>query len=121
MRNKTSLSLIELLIMLFVFIFATALCLCIFVKSDKMTEKSEARDHAVLIARNAAELLEESSGDVNKVLDILSTYADQGDLSLEIKKNDAEGYLGTAKISVMYKREQIFSLNAAWQEVSEDE
>ena len=121
MRNKTSLTLIELLIMLFVFIFAIALCLGIFVKADEMTEKSEARDRAVIIAKNAAELIEESLGDTKKAEDILSAYAKEKGLLLEIIKNEPESHLGTAKINVKYEEELIFSLDAAWQEVSENE
>lgn len=61
MRSKAPLILMEQMVMLLVFALAAALCLQAFVKSDALSSRSEARDHALLEAQNAAEALR--SGD----------------------------------------------------------
>ena len=52
MKNKTSLAMMELLVMVLVFALAAALCLGIFAKTDKMSQQTELRDGAVLMAQN---------------------------------------------------------------------
>ncbi len=68
MRSKAPLALMEQMVMLLVFALAAALCLQAFVKSDAISAKSEARDHAALAAQNAAELIRSGSGDMAETL-----------------------------------------------------
>lgn len=60
MRNKSILVLIEHTVMLLVFALAAAVCLRMFAFSDKLSEKYEAVDRAVLAAQNAAELIKQN-------------------------------------------------------------
>jgi len=57
MKNKTSLTLIEMLIMLLVFALAAALCLQAFAAADQTSKRAAALDRAVIEAQNAAETL----------------------------------------------------------------
>jgi type II secretory pathway pseudopilin PulG len=63
MRSKAPLALMEQLVMLLVFALAAALCVQVFVLSDQSSRRNEARDRAVLVAQNAAELLKSGAGD----------------------------------------------------------
>ena len=57
MRSKASLFLMEQLIMVLVFALAAALCLQVFVRAEEISLESARRDEAVIVARNAAELV----------------------------------------------------------------
>lgn len=57
MKSKAPLMLIEQMIMLLVFALAAALCLQAFVKSQDISNRSEARDRAVIESQNIAETL----------------------------------------------------------------
>ena len=73
MRSKAPLILMEQMVMLLVFALAAALCLQAFVKSDSISDRSEARDRALLEAQNAAEALR--SGD-RDYFDAMGAQAD---------------------------------------------
>lgn len=62
MRRKPPLILMEEMIMLLVFALAAALCLQAFVRSEALSERSEARDKAVTLCQNVAEALRGSGG-----------------------------------------------------------
>ena len=62
MKQKTSLLLMEQLVMILVFALAAALCLQIFAKADAISQETARRDRAVVLARNAAELLKATGG-----------------------------------------------------------
>ena len=57
MKQKTSLLLMEQLVMILVFALAAARGLQIFAKADAISQETARRDRAVVLARNAAELL----------------------------------------------------------------
>lgn len=60
MKSKAPLLLMEQMIMLLVFALAAALCLQAFVKSDQLSQRSEVRDRALVVAQNAAESIRHS-------------------------------------------------------------
>ena len=57
MKSKATLFLMEQLVMILVFALAAALCLGVFARADAMSRQLARRDEAVILARNAAELL----------------------------------------------------------------
>ena len=63
MRSKAPLALMVQMVMVLVFALAAALCLRVFALSDQMSRRSEARDDAVILAQNAAEICKHSGGD----------------------------------------------------------
>ena len=62
MKNKTSLTLLELLIMIMVFALAAALCLRAFVFSGKLSASDRIRAEAESASQNMAELLKSEKG-----------------------------------------------------------
>ena len=71
MKSRSSLAMMEQLVMLAVFALAAALCLQAFVKSDKMSRNSEARDRAMTLCQSAAEAIRHSGGDLEKAAELL--------------------------------------------------
>ena len=63
MRSKAPLALMEQMEMVLIFALAAALCLQAFALSDRLSRESEARDGAVVLAQNAAEICKHSRGD----------------------------------------------------------
>lgn len=63
MRSKAPLALMEQLVMVLVFALAAALCVQAFALSSRLSQRNEARDHALLQAQNAAETLKSLGGD----------------------------------------------------------
>lgn len=57
MRSKAPLVMMEQIIMVLVFALASALCLQTFVLSGKISQRTEAKNHAVIEAQNVAETL----------------------------------------------------------------
>jgi len=86
MRSKAPLALMEQLIMVLVFALAAALCLRAFVLADQMSERSAARDRAVMECQTAAEILKASGGDMGHA------FADLA------QKMNAAGSLGIMQI-----------------------
>lgn len=66
-RSKVPLVLMEQMIMLLVFALASALCVRAFVLADSRSLHNEARDRALFVAQNAAELYKNSQGDAEAV------------------------------------------------------
>lgn len=64
MKGKGSLALMEQIVMLLVFALAAALCLQAFVKSDQLSRRSEAADHAAVLCQSVAETVKNKSGDL---------------------------------------------------------
>ena len=64
MKSKAPLSLMEQMVMLLVFALAAALCLQAFVKSDRISRESEARDRAALLCQSVAEAVRHNGGDL---------------------------------------------------------
>ena len=68
MRSKAPLSLMEQMVMLLVFALAAALCLQAFVKSDRISRQSEARDRAVVLCQSVAEVIRHNGGDLKEAM-----------------------------------------------------
>lgn len=68
MRSKAPLTMMEQMVMVLIFALAAALCLQAFVKSDRLSRQMEARDRAVILCQNAAEVLRGTGGDVGEAL-----------------------------------------------------
>lgn len=79
MKSKAPLLLMEQMVMLVVFALAAALCVQAFVRSDGSSERSQARDHAVVLCQNAAEVIRHT-GDIESALMQLhgEVYEDNG-------------------------------------------
>lgn len=118
MKNRTPLMLTELIIMLFVFLLAVALGFSAFAKADSISKESEARDRAVVLAKNVAEQLEATNGDIDAAIAAFAAQAKEKGVELHIEKRINENkYLGIADINVFFDNKPVFSLEAAWQEV----
>lgn len=114
MRSKASLFLMEQLVMLLVFALAAALCLGVFVRADHISEETQQRDQAVILACNAAELLK-SIGDPEKVLELVET----GEFAMKIlEENSGIAGMRQAKIVISRDHAEVFSLQTGWQEVA---
>lgn len=74
MRSKAPLVLMEQIVMLLVFALAAAVCLQSFVKSDQLSEASAARDQAVVVAQNTAEMLKSTGSDGHTVAGVHIQY-----------------------------------------------
>ena len=114
MRSKASLFLMEQLVMLLVFALAAALCLGVFVRADHISEETQQRDQAEILACNAAELLK-SIGDPEKVLELVET----GEFTLKILEENS-GIVGMGQATIVISRDhtEVFSLQTGWQEVA---
>ena len=148
MRSKAPLALMEQMVMLLVFALAAALCLQAFVKSDALSERSEARDQAVVLCQNAAEAIKHT-GDVEAGLalacgaepgqrdgfgyfvgydenwDIISCDGRPQSSSYTLRAMELDSGvdgLGKANVEAFVwndgTMESLFALEVAWQEVS---
>lgn len=122
MKSRSTLMLLELIIMFLVFSIATALCLKAFAVSDSISKENFARDEAVIIAQNAAELLKYNNGDVDTTKESLKDRIKKEEYELHITPLESTNpYLGKAEVLVTYKNKPVFSITTAWQEVTADE
>lgn len=78
MKSKAPLLLMEQMVMLVVFALAAALCVQAFVRSDGSSQRSEARDHAVVLCQNAAEVIRHTGGNFNEAAEKLGLEFGQG-------------------------------------------
>lgn len=67
-NSKAPLVMMEQMVMLLVFALAAALCLQAFVKSDAISNRSQARDRAVTLVQSAAETIRYYGGDMGNAL-----------------------------------------------------
>lgn len=110
MRNRTTLTLMELLVMILVFALAAALCLQLFGESARLSREIRQQNEAAILAQNTAEQLKtgtlaaESFTHKEYLVQILSEETGIPDL-------------GQANILVSIDGETLFTLTAAWQEV----
>lgn len=137
MRSKAPSVLIEQLVMVLVFALAATLCVQVFVLSDRMSRRSEARDRAVLQAQNAAETLKSCGGDTAAAAGRLGGQCsgDQWELAYDeawqpaaspeqaayylcvTPQDSGEPLLGMAEITVRTAAgQELYTLSAAWQE-----
>ena len=141
-RSKAPLAMMEQIVMLAVFALAAALCLQAFVKSDRMSKDSEARDRAMTLCQSAAEAVRHSGGDLEKAAELLGvSYGVYGqeepDLSVHYNEDwtlsDTREYayvlraepidsgvdgLGKASVRMLSAAGQkpVFELEVCWQE-----
>lgn len=131
MKNKAPLSLMEQLLMVLVFALAAALCLQGFVLANHISERSELKSHAVLMAQNTAELLKHTSGDFETAAEelngtwngeILSARTSQSpSLYLNAVPADTDNpLLGAACIQVFHEEDCLFEITVAWQKEVSD-
>lgn len=145
MKNKTPLILMEQLAMVLVFALAAAVCLQIFVLSDQLSKKQEAKANAAFLAQNTAEWLksqgigfseapEESGWQIEdgawvqqydkhwQQIDGNSAMTEDASYKLKIfeEKTEIPG-LVCAKITVSDAKATLFEVPVAWQEVAADE
>ena len=73
MRNKAPLAMLEQLVMLLVFALAAALCLQAFALADRLSDRTERFDRAVLEAQRAAETVKHCRGDLQQAQALLPT------------------------------------------------
>jgi len=113
MKSKATLFLMEQLVMVLVFALAAALCLGVFSRADQMAEQLAQRDEAVILARNAAELLK-ATCDPQQVQEQLVSDL----FALEILEEDS-GIDGLCQVKIVISCEnvELFSLRTGWQEV----
>ena len=71
MRNKAPLAMLEQLVMLLVFALAAALCLQAFALADRISDRTERFDRAVLEAQQAAETVKHCRGDLQQAQALL--------------------------------------------------
>jgi type II secretory pathway pseudopilin PulG len=121
----------EQLVMLLVFALAAALCVQVFVLSDQTSRQNEARDQAVVVAQNAAELLKDTGGDYASAARILGGTGDHQGLQVTYTEDWTPGEgpyllaatpqestvpgLGLAEVAVWSGEDQLFALTVAWQ------
>lgn len=100
--------------MVLVLALAAALCLGVFARGAEISEQIALRDEAVVLARNAAELLKQT-GDPQQVRQQL----DSGMFTLEILEENTEipGF-SQGKIVVSCEGLEVFALRTGWQEVA---
>lgn len=137
MKSKAPLLLMEQMVMLLVFALAAALCLQAFVQSDRLSKESAARDRAITLCQNAAELVRHGGGDLAAAAEKLGGVCTGEELCagydkdwtasdvqsctyrLTVRPVDSgvEG-LGRARISVVEEASEnrLFELETAWQE-----
>ena len=114
MKGKASLLLMEQLVMILVFALAAALCLQVFVKAGEISEETARRDQAVILARNGAEVLKATHGDVSAA----EALGGNGyRVTVNLCQSQQSG-LTRAQIDVFFGEELLFSLETGWQEVT---
>ena len=136
MKSKAPLALMEQILMVLVFALAAGLCLQMFVLSNQVMGRCEAKDRAVMVAQNTAEVWKLNRGDGQKCVETLGGQWDEDiwqigydDNWQEIDCGEAEylvravsvvtndPYLGRADISVeTADGDCLFQVSVAWQE-----
>ncbi len=137
MKSKAPLALMEQMIMVLVFALAAALCLRAFALSDRLSKEGEARDGAVLLAQNAAEVCKAGGGDWAYMESVLggealeyswTAFFDEELTAVAAEESAAYRVmavgeatlvpgLGQASVSVYdAEGELLFRIPAAWQE-----
>lgn len=136
MRNKATLALLEQAVMLTVFALAAVLCLRGFLWADETAAELAARDQALLLAQNTAEVLKASGGDFQLSADHCGGIPDDNSLvilydetwavtedmhtyTLRAQLEDSGiPFLGQACITVEGAEQPLAQLQVCWQEVS---
>ena len=137
MKSKAPLALMEQILMGLVFALAAGLCLQMFVLANQVMHRCEAKDRAVIIAQNTAEVWKLNRGDRQKCEEMLGgqwdsdvwqigydadwqeTGYDEAEYLVRAVSVDSDDpYLGRADISVLTADgDCLFQVSVAWQEV----
>lgn len=138
MRNKATLTLMELSIMLAVFALAAALCMRGFVWAAETADTCGARDQALVEVQNAAEVLKSCRGDLEGAAERFGGSQDAGVwtvryneqweqvlqggvYTLRVERTESKvDLLGTAEIRMLSAQTCLIELETAWQEESPD-
>jgi len=113
MKHKASLLLMEQLVMILVFAVAAGMCLQLFAAAEGICVETARRDRAVVLARNAAELLKATEGDLEAAE---ALGADGYRITVTPRTPSVPG-LAAAGIDVFFEETLLFSLETGWQEV----
>ena len=135
-KNRAALALIEQSVMLLVFALAAVLCLRGFLWADETAADLAARDQALLLAQNTAEVLKASGGDLEQTAARCGGIPHNGQLVILYDENWAVtddmhtytlraapeesglDYLGQAVVQVQQNERTLALLEVCWQEVS---
>lgn len=124
MKNKVSLVLMEQLIMILVFSLAAAACLRIFVWSAETSREIRARDKAVVLCQNTAEIVKAAGGAEEAAAELGASRQEDRwiipidrlhHMELQEQESGVSG-LGQAQIRFVAGEEVLFSLMTGWQE-----
>nr|MBQ8244184.1 hypothetical protein [Oscillospiraceae bacterium] len=119
MKQKASLTLMELLVMVLVFALAAAVCLRCFGAAALLHRETALRDRAVLLAQNAAEAVK-ATGDPEAAAALMAQLPEEEGLRLDIQKQPSGiPGLGQALVEVHGEDALLFHLTVCWQEVAE--
>ena len=130
MKSKAPLPLMEQLIMILVFALTAALCLRGFSLASQLSRRQQARQEAVLLAQNAAEILKNTHGDYSLTAEQLEGQWDGHVLKADCPKQlqlqvipieTGTPFLGSARITILDPQEVLFELTVSWQEVTDHE
>ena len=141
MKNKAPLPLMEQLVMILVFALTAALFLQGFSLANHISHHQEARNQAVVLAQNAAELLKYTDGDYETISakhkgtwdgrTLIICYdetwqsisnSDHASYTLQIFPLETDNLpMGKALIQVTEKENILFEITVAWQEVLTDD
>ena len=140
MKNRTLLPLMEQILMIAVFALAAALCLQGFALANRISRDRQAKDTAVIMAQNAAEVLKSVSGDFDNACTVyggvkqgpnwyISYDADwtllntqEGEVySVQAFYRETDNpLLGSATICIREGNKIIYTLTVGWQEVPDE-
>ncbi|MBR2122948.1 MAG: hypothetical protein IJ930_08520 [Lachnospiraceae bacterium] len=147
MKNRTLLSLIEMLIMVMVFSVSAAICLRAFVFADRTSRSTENIAEAALRAQSAAELMQRFHGSAGEAAAVFGGSVDNGSdpddnlwtagfdedwkltgplagaaFVLEAEETGGTDLLGEGTVRVRYADGGlIFEIPVCWQKEADDE
>lgn len=111
MKHKASLLLMEQLVMILVFAVAAALCLQVFAKAEEISLETARRDQAVILARNAAELLKATGN-----YEAAEALGKEEYRVTVLPEETAVTGMARVEIQIFFEEELLFSLKTGWQE-----
>ena len=122
MRNSTFLPLIEQIMMIGIFAIASAICIGCFSLAKSISNETEYKDNAIILAQNTAETIKNHGGiHENKVIGytdtLTETNMDTAEYFVKITPiENAIQLLGSAEIRIIHHNRTIYALTVCWQE-----
>lgn len=122
MKNRATLTLMEMLVMMLVLALCGALCLSAFAWADRSAREDQNRQEALLVLQNAGEALKHTGGDVQKAAELYGAWEDGWkaagfEITVESVPTDL-ALLGSAWLEIRQEGKLLESLTVCWQEVS---